>query len=84
MAEYNNNMKGVLYKNDKKTEDKHPNYKGSCEIEGRQYWLAGWMKKNDDGTFKLLSLSFTAKEEQPSATTATEPSDNVPDEDLPF
>lgn len=54
---------GILSKNDKKTTDKHPDYKGDMMIEGREYWLSGWIKKSKDGR-SFLSLALTPKDEQ--------------------
>jgi hypothetical protein len=59
--QYDNNLKGVLFKNDKKETEKHPDYKGSCEIEGTEYWIAAWIKEGQKG--KFMSLSFSLKEE---------------------
>lgn len=55
---------GVLFKNDRKTEDKHPDLSGTININGTDYWLSGWTKRHDDRSFKLLSLSVKPKDEQ--------------------
>ncbi len=60
--QYDNNLRGVLFKNDRKENEKHPDYKGSCEIEGNEYWLSAWIRSGDKG--KFMSLSFTLKEEK--------------------
>ncbi len=60
MPEYDNNMRGVLFQNDK-AKDTQPDYKGSCEIDGRQYWLSGWKKLSKDGK-SFLSLAIQEKE----------------------
>lgn len=60
---YDNEKKGVLFKNNDKTEDTHPAYKGSAEIEGVQYWLSAWINKDKNGN-NYMSLSFQAKENQ--------------------
>ena len=39
-----NNLRSVLFKNDRKESDSHPDYKGSAEVEGVEYWLAAWIK----------------------------------------
>lgn len=59
---YDNNLTGVLFKNDRKEKDTHPDYKGSCEVAGVQYWLAGWIKEGQRG--KFMSLKLTEKDEQ--------------------
>ncbi len=52
---------GSLFKNDKKAEPKHPDYKGDAMIDGQEMWLSAWLKDKKDGT-KFMSLSFTPKE----------------------
>lgn len=60
---YDNNRSGALFKNDKKESEKHPDYKGSCEIDGTEYWVSSWLNVSKKGT-KYLSLKFSPKEEQ--------------------
>jgi hypothetical protein len=62
MTEYSNELRGVLFKNDRKEKDTHPDYKGSAEIGGVEYWLSAWIKTSAKG--KFMSLSFTEKEAQ--------------------
>jgi uncharacterized protein (DUF736 family) len=62
MSEYDNNLRGVLFKNERKEKDTHPDYKGSAEVGGVEYWLSSWIKVGKGGA-KFMSLSFTAKEE---------------------
>jgi hypothetical protein len=66
MTEYSNELRGVLFKNDRKEKDTHPDYKGSAEIEGVEYWLSAWIKTSTKG--KFMSLSFKAKDEAPTDT----------------
>ena len=53
---------GLISKNDKKSTDKHPDIKGQCDIDGVQFWVAGWLKKRNDGTGSFYSLKFDRKE----------------------
>lgn len=62
MAYEKKDGEGALFVNDKRTKDTHPNYNGNIRIGGVDYWLSGWVKKNPDGSFKLLSLSAKPKE----------------------
>lgn len=63
---YDNTNKGSLFKNDRKETANHPDYKGSINVEGTEYWASGWIKtagpyaKNPGS--KFLSVSLTAKD----------------------
>lgn len=54
-------MTGSLWKNEDRTEDKHPNAKGSALIDGVEYWISSWTKETSDGK-KWQSLAFKRKE----------------------
>jgi hypothetical protein len=55
-------MKGTLPRNQKRETDRHPEFKGSFMVEGREYWLSAWAREGDDGS-KYLGLSFTPKQQ---------------------
>jgi uncharacterized protein (DUF736 family) len=79
MTEYSNELRGVLFKNERKEKDTHPDYKGSAEVGGVEYWLSSWIKVGKGGA-KFMSLSFTAKEEPKDTRTLAErkrPKDEV-------
>jgi uncharacterized protein (DUF736 family) len=63
---------GALFKNDRKESENHPDYKGSINIGGREYWLSGWAKTSKDGA-RYLSLAVRSKE-QAKATAAPQQS----------
>ena len=67
MAAYDNTNSGALFTNEKKTEDRHPDFQGSIDVDGVQYWLSGWKKiiqKGDKAGQKMISLSIKPKDEQ--------------------
>jgi uncharacterized protein (DUF736 family) len=82
MPEYDNKNSGILFKNDRKTEDKHPDYTGSyTDCEGRECFLDGWIKQGKSGK-KFISLRTkvkTAKKQESAPAPA--PTDG---EDSPF
>lgn len=69
--QYDNNMRGVLFKNDRKESDRHPDYKGSAEVDETEYWVSAWIKEGRNG--KFLSMSFTEKEEDRPAPPPSRP-----------
>lgn len=60
--EYDNTNRGVLFKNDRKETEKHPDYKGSVNFNGQDCWLSAWLKDGKSG--KFMSLSVTPKNDQ--------------------
>jgi hypothetical protein len=94
--QYDNELRGSLFKNDRKTEDKHPEYKGQAQINGLEYWVSAWVKTSKEGV-KYMSLSYQLKEGQNSPKSApiadnkplrdTKPAPTIMDDmddDLPF
>jgi len=61
---YDNELQGVLFKNDKKESEKHPDYKGSIQINGAEFWLSAWINEKKDGSGKYMSLKAQPKEGQ--------------------
>lgn len=61
--EYDNNNSGALFINDRKEKSSHPDFKGSAEIDGVEYWVSAW-KKESQGGKKFISLAFQPKEKQ--------------------
>jgi hypothetical protein len=57
--------RGALFRNDKKERPSHPDYRGDITIEGRKFWLSGWIKEGKNG--KFLSLSARPADEKPTA-----------------
>lgn len=90
MSDYDNNMSGALFQNEKKTKDSQPHMRGSCEINGVEYWISAWTKTSKNGV-RYQSLSFQNKEEvhnagMAQAQKAAEPEPEMPnfDDDIPF
>lgn len=75
---------GTLGRNQKKTQDNHPDYSGQAEVDGVQYWISAWLKEGDNG--KFFSLSFKPKDQQ--KTSSARPAQNSrqqpDDDDTPF
>jgi uncharacterized protein (DUF736 family) len=86
---YDPNMKGVLFKNDKGENANRPDYRGTCVINNVDYNVSGWIKSSKKTGDKYMSLSFQAKGDgkvtrsnQPAKTEMNE--DNLHDDAIPF
>ena len=52
---------GVLFKNDRKTSDRHPDYKGTANVNGAEKEVALWIKTPKNAESKVdhfYSLKF--------------------------
>jgi uncharacterized protein (DUF736 family) len=83
--EYDNRDRGVLYRNENKTSENHPDYSGSVNVAGTDFWLSGWLKESKKDGKKFFSLSVRPKGDpklvnKPVKT--TEPDDF--DQEIPF
>jgi len=82
---YDNNMSGALFTAKEKRNANSPDYTGSCEIDGVEYWMSGWKKKAKSTGKTYLSLAFSPKNEVAHSTNKAESSikDDF-EEDIPF
>ena len=56
MNQYDNTNKGALFVNDRKDTDKHPDWKGSLNINGVEHWISGWARSTARGDVISLAL----------------------------
>jgi len=80
---YDNSNRFTLNKNLEKRDAKDRDYKGSVNIDGREYWLSGYIKQGANGAF----ISGTVKPKEPSRSvpTAFQKRSIIPDDsDVPF
>ena len=52
------NNTGAIFKNDKKTNEKQPDYRGKVNVNGKEMEIALWLKESSKGT-KYFSCSFS-------------------------
>ncbi len=63
MSNYDNKNSGVLFKNDKKGNQKAPDYKGKVNIEGKEKDIAGWIREGKSGKFISIKISEMMKKD---------------------
>ncbi len=56
--------RGSLFVNDKKKEEKHPDYTGTIEINGVRHKLAAWKKVGKEKGTKFLSVQVSEFRDQ--------------------
>jgi hypothetical protein len=69
---YDNTNSGLLARNDKQGNESRPDYRGSINVDGREYWLSAWIKQGRDGT-KLAGQKYMSLSVQPKDTPAAAP-----------
>lgn len=65
MSDFDNTNRGSIWKNDKKEKDTHPDFTGSLNVNGVEYWVSAWKRKPDQSD-KAPALSFSIKPKESS------------------
>jgi hypothetical protein len=61
MTDYDNNLRGALFKNERKRPDKKdPDYTGTCQIAGVEFFIDSWINEAKTGA-KYMALKFKMK-----------------------
>ena len=81
MTEYDNTNSGALFRNDEKKTENHPDYRGSLNVGGQDFWISAWLKTSKKGQ-KFMSLSVTPK--QQASSKVNQGRETAPVEDDPF
>ena len=86
MPDYDDTNRGALFKNAKKDSERHPDYKGSLNVNGIDFWVSSWLKTSSKGE-KYMSLSVEPKDapQKPAPKPAPMPQSLADmDSDIPF
>jgi len=57
---YSKDNQGSIFVEETKKSDKHPDFKGSITVEGKEYWVSGWKRIGNNK--KFISLSIDPKQ----------------------
>lgn len=77
MSEYDNTNSGVLFTNDKKETSKHPDLRGSINVDGVEYWMSGWFSYKKSNGEKYIQIKLNPKDSNYSKQTNSR---NEPDD----
>lgn len=88
---YDNTNSGILARNERKETDKHPDFTGSINVDGTEYWLSAWVNEGKPGGKmegkKYFSIKVNPKDAPRSAakpvSKAKSYNDDL-DDDIPF
>lgn len=75
---------GVLFKNDRKETDRHPDYTGKITIEGTERFLSAWVKEGRNGKFMSLAIGKPVDQAVSKAKAAASDDDDSGSGDAPF
>lgn len=79
---------GAIFKNEKKANEKHPDYRGTINVDGKEKEIALWLKESHKGVkYFSVSINEVWKPKEGVAGTTVKPVVNgASDEDnsLPF
>lgn len=62
MTDYDNTNRGAIWKNDKRETEKHPEWTGSINVDGKDYWLSAWRGDSSNPKAPVMSFSVKAKD----------------------
>jgi hypothetical protein len=79
---YDNTNRGTLGRNKRKEQDSHPDYSGKINVDGRDYWLSGWLKESNGE--KFFSLSVKPKDGPAQNPVKHAPAREIDPDDIPF
>jgi hypothetical protein len=74
-------MTGSLFKNERKETDSHPDYNGSCTINGVAYWQNVWLNKDKNGK-TYMSFKYKPKVDRVPQTKTERHAEM--DDEIPF
>lgn len=86
MAYEQKDNRGALFENERKRNNDDADRTGSALIDGRDYWVNGWVKRSKDGK-RYLSLSFRLKEQRRDNTRTSRQTPSYQeemDDEIPF
>lgn len=84
--EYDETNRGSIWPNKKKEKDTHPDFTGSLNVGGTDYWVSAWRKKEGAGE-RAPSLTFSVKKKDGTPPPSRKPDSGGRadmDDEIPF
>ena len=84
MSDYDNTDSGALFKNDKKGNEKAPDYTGELhDASGKKRRIAAWLRKSGSGISYMSLRVEDLRQQEPNAPQPPVEESNLAD-DIPF
>lgn len=64
MTEYDNELTGALFSNDKGDNENRPDVTGTCQIQGEAYRIVGWRRLTNNTGKPYFKLKFESEAER--------------------
>lgn len=89
---YDNTNRGSVWKNKKKEKDTHPDFTGSLNVDGTEYWVNAWRRKADaPESAPVMTFTIRPKEvvvdhqnERPKVRQSSADMGRDMDDEIPF
>jgi len=87
--QYDNTNRGQIWPNDRKETENHPDFTGSLNVDGKEFWVSAW-KRKEGANPKAPSLSFSIKAKDDATRQSTgvagaaETANGFEKDDIPF
>ena len=80
---YDNTNRVVIFKNNKKEKESHPDYTGTVNVEGKEYTISLWVTDGKSGKFFSGSIAEPYKKMENTSDKIKRDNEKN-DSDLPF
>jgi uncharacterized protein (DUF736 family) len=75
---YDNTNTAVIFKNNKKENEKHPDYRGTINVDGRELEISLWVKEGKAGKFFSGKISEPYKKMENTSDKIARESSGLP------
>ena len=86
MSDFDTTNRGSIWQNENKKTENHPDFTGTLNVEGREYWVSAW-KRKPGANPKSPALAFSVKAKEPvihADAVITQPGPDTLNDDIPF